>query len=74
MTINTIHRWHVRVRSTSPRIVGKSFELCGFAVDPLPENIFKQSSITVSHSSAAAITVWLLKHAQLAQCVTIEDI
>ena len=74
MQLDTVHRWHVRVWGTSPRIVRKSFEHSGFAVDPLPENIFKQSLITVSHASAAAITVWLLKHAQLAQHVTIEDV
>ena len=74
MTINTVHRWHVRVVDTSPTLVRKSFEHSGFGVDVMPDTSHTRMQFTVSHSSASAVTVWLLKHPTIAQHVTILDI
>ena len=61
--------WHVSVdrsiiTSSLHRLVLKSarqrFETMGFTVRPMPEQ--GVAAITVSHASASAITLYLLKH------------
>ena len=74
MPIETVHRWHVHVWATSPRIVRLAFEKDGFRVEPWPYNANPATRFTVSHSSAAAVTLWILKYDWIAQHVSIEDI
>ena len=74
MPIESVHRWHVRVWGTSPTLVRKSLQHCGFSIDVMPEAAHTRMQFTVCHAHASAVTVWLLKHAQIAQHVTVIDI
>ena len=71
MPIESVHRWHVSVHSTSPTLVRKSLQHCGFVIDVMPHT---RMHFTVCHAHASAVTVWLLQFDQLAQHVTIEDV
>jgi len=51
--------------------VRKSLQHCGFSIDVMPHT---RMQFTVCHAHASAVTVWLLKHAQIAQHVTITDV
>lgn len=74
MPIDTVHRWHVQVHSTSPTQVRKSLQHCGFSIDVMPDTAHTRMQFTVCHTHASAVTVWLLKCAQIAQHVTITDV
>jgi hypothetical protein len=70
-------RWHIRLTQTDPVLaaltayaVKSVLQQNGFSVEPLP---LSQVGFTVSHSSAYALDLLLLKN-QLPQSIAIEEI
>lgn len=75
MSIEVLHRWHVYVESPAllPTVC-RAFKKDGFRVNALPQQPNKFARCTVSHSSAGAITLWLLKNNSIVKRVMIVDI
>lgn len=76
MHLEHTHCWHVQVVDCSPRAVRMAFAAQGFTVDLPQTSTFLEpfhTRFTVAHTAAGAVTLWLLKHEQLARSVTITE-
>jgi hypothetical protein len=69
------YRWHISCVDDSWRpylwIVQLQLQSQGFTVDPLPTAVC--SLLTISHSSAGAVTLYLLRYG-LPDCLRIESL